>query len=272
MVKVRQTAVGGYFYPSDKDALLRMLGKFIDNSVQPEKVTGVIAPHAGYIYSGKTAGEVFSRVIIPETVIIIGPNHTGYGEPYAIDGHSFWETPLGGVEVDVELVEEILKKSRYLQKDTVAHIREHSVEVQIPFLQYLKKDVKIVPVVVSGYVDDPAWYEIGESLAETIEQTGRKDRVLIVASTDMTHYERQEVAEELDHYAIEAILSLDEALLIERIMEKNISMCGYGPVLITIIAAKNLGAKNAEIVRYTTSADTSGDYSQVVGYAGIIIK
>ncbi|MCM8762285.1 MAG: AmmeMemoRadiSam system protein B [Candidatus Omnitrophica bacterium] len=272
MEKIRRPVVAGYFYPEEKGELLRMLERFIDSSVEPEKATALIAPHAGYVYSGKTAGDVFSRVAIPDTVILIGPNHTGYGEPYAVDGHTIWFTPLGEAEVDTDVVDTLVKKSRYLQKDTVAHIKEHSLEVELPFIQFLKKDVKIVPVILSGYVDDPAWYEIGECLAETIDEKGMREKTLIVTSTDMTHYEEQSIAEEKDNYAIEAILALDEILLIDRLTEKNISMCGYGPVITAIIAAKNLGAKEAELVRYTTSGEVNKDYAQVVGYAGIIIK
>ncbi|MCM8829493.1 MAG: AmmeMemoRadiSam system protein B, partial [Candidatus Omnitrophica bacterium] len=268
MEKIRRPVVAGYFYPEEKRELLRMLERFIDSTVEPEKVTALIAPHAGYVYSGKTAGAVFSRAIIPDTVILIGPNHTGYGEPYAVDGHTIWSTPLGEVKVDTDLVDAFVKKSRYLQKDTVAHIKEHSLEVELPFIQFLKKDVKIVPVVLSGYVDDPVWYEIGESLAETVIEKGIREKTHIVASTDMTHYEEQSIAEEKDNYAIEAILALDELLLIDRLAEKNISMCGYGPVITSIIAAKKLGAKEAELVRYTTSGETTKDYAQVVGYAG----
>jgi len=272
MERIRRPVVAGYFYPSEKEELLRMLDKFIDSSVEPSKATAVIAPHAGYVYSGKTAGAVFSRVSIPDTVILIGPNHTGYGEPYAVDGHCLWFTPLGEAEVDTEICDLLVKKSRYLEKDTVAHLKEHSLEVQLPFLQFLKKDVKIVPVVVAGYVDDPAWYEIGDTIAESVIEKGKKEDILIVASSDMTHYEEQSIAEEKDNYAIEAILSLDELLLIDRIMEKNISMCGYGPVITAMIAAKILGAKEAELVKYTTSGETSKDYGQVVGYAGIMIR
>ena len=272
MERIRRPVVAGYFYPSEKGELLRVLDNFIDSSVEQSKATAVIAPHAGYGYSGKTAGAVFSRVIIPDTVILIGPNHTGYGEPYAVDGHSLWFTPLGEVEVHTDVAETLVKKSRYLERDTVAHMKEHSLEVQVPFIQFLKKDARIVPVVLSGYVDDPAWYEIGEIIAETIDEKGLRENTLIVASTDMTHYEEQSIAEEKDNCAIEAILALDEVLLIDRIMEKNISMCGYGPVITAIIAAKNIGAQGAELVRYTTSGETNKDYAQVVGYAGIIIS
>lgn len=270
MEKIREPVVAGYFYPSAKSQLLRMLESFIKDVSEKEKAISVMVPHAGYIYSGATAGEVFSKVVVPETVIILGPNHTGYGEPYAVASHDFWITPLGNVPVDKEMVDALVKESRYLEQDTLAHKREHSIEVQIPFLQVLKNNVKIVPVCLQGYVDNPAWVEIGESIGEVIKNLGKD--VLIVASSDMTHYEPQTVAEEKDKYAIDAICLLDEDLLVDRIEEKDISMCGYGPVIVSIIASKVLGATKGELVKYTTSGETSGDWEQVVGYAGIIIK
>ena len=269
MEKVRRPVVAGYFYPDKKSHLLKMLEDFIEKDVEKEKAKAIVVPHAGYIYSGKTAGVTYSRVVIPETVVILGPNHTGYGEPFAVSSHEKWETPIGEIEVDKELVEKLVEKSRYLEEDTVAHEREHSIEVQIPFLQVLKKDVKIVPITLEGYVDNPAWIEIGESIGGVIKESGKE--ILIVASSDMTHYEPHNVAEEKDNYAIEAIKILDENLLIQRIYEKNISMCGYAPVITAIVASKYLGAKEGKLIRYSTSGETSGDYGQVVGYAGIII-
>ncbi|MCM8766889.1 MAG: MEMO1 family protein, partial [Candidatus Omnitrophica bacterium] len=270
MEKIREPVVSGYFYPSGKAHLLRMLETFIDRNLPKEKVISAICPHAGYIYSGKTAGLTYSKIEIPQTIIILGPNHTGYGEPYSVSDHDKWLTPLGEVEVDKELVEKLVKKSRYLQKDEIAHIREHSIEVQIPFIQFLKKQFKIVPITLMGYVDNPAWYEIGEIIAEVIKE--EKKDFLIIASSDMTHYEPKKIAEEKDNYVIEAICSLDEDQVIKRIEEKDVSMCGYSGVIVSIVASKILGAKEGELVYYTTSAETSKDYSQVVGYAGIIIK
>ncbi len=270
MEKIREPVVSGYFYPSGKAHLLRMLETFIDRESPKEKVIGAIVPHAGYIYSGKTAGLTYSKIEIPETIIILGPNHTGYGEPYSISGHDKWLTPLGEVEVNKEMVDKLVKKSRYLQKDEIAPIREHSIEVQIPFLQFLKKDFKIVPITLLGYVDNPAWYEIGETIGETVKEM--KEDILIIASSDMTHYEPHKIAESKDNYVIEAICQLDEDEVIRRIEEKDVSMCGYSGVIVLIVASKILGAKKGELVYYTTSAETSKDYSEVVGYAGITIK
>lgn len=270
MEKVRYPAVSGYFYPDVKAHLIRALEKFVDKNSPKEKVISAIVPHAGYVYSGKTAGLVYSKIEIPETVIILGPNHYGYGEPFSVAGHDKWVTPLGEVYIDKEIAEMLVEESKYLQKDVIAHQREHSIEVQIPFIQFLKNDVKIVPITLEGYVDDPAWIEIGESIARVIKEI-KKD-VLIIASTDMTHYESHREAEEKDNYVIEAILNLNEEEVIKRIYEKNVSMCGYAGVIAAIVASKMLDAKKGELVYYTTSAEASGNYSEVVGYAGIIIK
>ena len=272
MEKIRKPAVAGYFYPSEKGALLRALEGFIDGLAEPSQASAIIAPHAGYLYSGGVAGAVFSRVVIPDTVVLIGPNHTGYGEPYAVDGHSLWFTPLGEAEVDTVLADALVKKSRYLERDAVAHTREHSLEVQVPFIQFLNKDAKIVPITLSGYLDDPAWQDIGEALAEALTETKGAERPLIVASSDLTHYEEQSAAEEKDLYIIDAILALDENGLIDRITEKDVSLCGYGPIITAMIAAKLMGAEGGELVRYTTSGEASRNYAKVVGYAGIVIK
>lgn len=273
MKKTREPVVAGYFYPEGKTQLLRVLEKFAEKSAEKKQpCKAVISPHAGYVYSGATAGAVFSRVVIPETVILLGPNHTGYGEPYSVAGYDSWLTPLGETETDRPLAKALMEESRYLQEDDIAHFKEHSLEVQLPFLQFLRKNVRIVPVVLSGYVDDPAWKDIGKSIATVLREQKRENNVLIVASSDMTHYEEHAAAEEKDNYAIEAIMALDEQLLTQRIYERDISMCGYGPVIVSIIAAKNIGAEKAELVKYATSGATSGDYSKVVGYAGILIK
>ncbi|MCM8772504.1 MAG: MEMO1 family protein [Candidatus Omnitrophica bacterium] len=270
MEKIREPVVSGYFYPSGKAHLLRMLESFIDRNASKEKVIGAVCPHAGYIYSGKTAGLTYSKIEIPEIVIILGPNHTGYGEPYSVSNHDKWLTPLGEVPVDKDLAEKFVKKSRYLQFDEIAHLREHSIEVQVPFLQVLKSNFKIVPITLLGYVDNPAWYEIGEIIAEVIKES--KKECLIIASSDMTHYEPYKIAEEKDKYVIEAICQLDEDEVIKRIEERDVSMCGYAPVIVLIVASKLLGGEKGELIYYTTSAETSKDYSEVVGYAGIVIK
>ncbi|MCL5409105.1 MAG: AmmeMemoRadiSam system protein B [Candidatus Omnitrophica bacterium] len=270
MEKIRNPVVDGYFYPADKPSLLKMLKEYIKPFKEKHQAISVICPHAGYIYSGRIAGSIYGRIEIPDNVIILGPNHHGFGEPFAVMEEGVWKTPLGDVEINKILAGKIIENSKYLQTDTLAHNQEHSLEVQVPFLQYIKSNIKIVPIVLSGALDSVAWDEIGNAISQGIKDYNEK--VLIVASSDFTHYETQQTAEENDKYAMEAIISLNEDLFIERIAEKDISICGYGSIITAIIASKNLGAKNVEIIDYKTSGDITGDYQQVVGYAGIIIR
>lgn len=268
MEHVRESAVAGHFYPGTRAQLLAMLDKFVPEE-KKKQARAVISPHAGYVYSGQVAGRTFSKVIIPDTVVLLGPNHTGYGAAYSVAGHTKWQTPLGEVGIDKRLAKRLLDESDYLEEDNQAHLQEHSLEVQVPFLQYLNPRVKIVPIALSGPPENPAWSEIGLIIAKTIRESGQE--VLIVASSDMTHYEDQASAENKDRYALDAIKALNERLLAKRIEERNISMCGYAAVMISLIASKHLGAATAEVVEYRTSGEVSGDYGQVVGYAGVII-
>jgi AmmeMemoRadiSam system protein B/AmmeMemoRadiSam system protein A len=266
---IREPVVAGSFYPGTASQLRSMLEQLVDVAVAKEDVVGALMPHAGYQYSGGVAGAVISRVRFTDTFVIMGPSHTGLGEPYSIMTEGTWKTPLGEVVVDEELGKKILASSRFLKEDHVAHLQEHAVEVQLPFLQFFKSDVKIVPIILMP-ADVAVYQGIGRAIAGTVEALDRE--VVIIASGDMTHYEPQKVASEKDHYGIEAILSLDEVELLKRVREQGISMCAYAPAAVMIAAAKELGAGEAELVRYQTSGDTTGDYSAVVGYAGIIVK
>ncbi len=266
---VRKPVVAGRFYPGSSGALRADIERMIDPDSQKDKVIGLISPHAGYPFSGPVAGATISRIEPADTFVIMGPNHTGMGAPFAIMTEGDWETPLGNIPVDSELGKLILQNSEYLEEDTQAHRYEHSIEVQLPFLQYLSDKIKIVPIVLA-HASGEFYKEIGQSIATAIKETGGK--VVIMASSDMTHYEPQEVARKKDMKAIESILDLNEDELLERIRKLNITMCGYGPTVCLIYAAKELGAKEAELVRYQTSGDVTGDYNSVVGYAGVIIK
>ncbi len=199
----------------------------------------------------------------------MGPNHTGREKPLSIMTQRTWKTPLGEVEIDSELGKQILATSSHLEEDNVAHQYEHSIEVQLPFLQYFKKDIRIVPIILA-YSSGATYKEVGKELAKAIKDLNKG--VVIIASSDMTHYEPQKSAQKKDNKAIEAMLDLNEDELLKRVDELKISMCGYAPVVSLISAAKELGATRAELVKYQTSGDTTGDYSSVVGYAGIIIK
>ena len=265
---IRPAAVAGQFYPASPEKLKEMLGEFLDAAAPREDVIGLVSPHAGYIYSGPVAGATISRVTFKDTFIILGPNHTGMGRPFSIMTEGSWKTPLGEVKIDSELAGRILAKSGYLEDDSAAHRFEHSIEVQLPFLQYIKPDVKIVPIVL--YPEEPAAYrDIGETIAAAFRESGGK--AVILASSDMSHYEPQQSAEEKDRRAIDAILDLDDEALFERIRKYGISMCGYGPAISLIVAAKKLGARRGRLVKFQTSGAASGDFSRVVGYAGIII-
>jgi AmmeMemoRadiSam system protein B len=218
------------------------------------------------------AGAAISRIKFKDTFVILGPNHTGRGKAFSIMTGGVWRTPLGDVGVNSELGRRILDASSYLEEDFAAHQYEHSIEVQIPFLQFFKPDVMIVPVVLAhaGGASGAICKKVGRELASAIKES--KKGIIIMASSDMTHYEPHESAKRKDSQAIEAVLDLDEDKLLKRVDELDISMCGYAPVVSLISAAKELGAKEAELVKYQTSGDTSGDYSSVVGYAGIIVK
>lgn len=266
---IRGPVVAGQFYPSSPSSLEAQIREFIDEKVAKEEVIGVLSPHAGYIYSGPVAGAVLSRIRFKDTFIILGPNHTGSGKPLSIMTEGRWQTPLGEVEIDSELGKDILARSSHLQEDHGAHLYEHSIEVQIPFLQYFNRDVKIVPIVLARAAG-ASYKAIGHEIATSVKALRRE--VIIMASSDMTHYEPHESAKAKDTRAIEAILELNEEELLKRIEKFNITMCGYAPAVSLISSAKELGAKSAELVRYQTSGDTSGDYTSVVGYAGIIIK
>ncbi|MFC2057224.1 MEMO1 family protein [Chloroflexota bacterium] len=265
---IRNPVVAGQFYPGSPDQLRSMIGEMVDEKATKEEIIGLVSPHAGYIYSGPVAGATISKIIFKDTFVIMGPNHTGDGKPFSIMTEGTWKTPLGEVEIDSELGKQILAASKHLQEDQLAHQYEHSIEVQLPFLQYFKSDIKFVPIILSCAGGD-IYKEIGKGIAEAIKGLNRE--VVIIASSDMTHFEPQESAQRKDTQAIEAMLDLNEDELLKRVQELDITMCGYASTVSLISAAKELGAKGAELVKYMTSGDTTGDYGSVVGYAGVII-
>ncbi len=265
---VRQPVVAGQFYPASPTQLRNLIKGMVDDAAEKVEVIGLVLPHAGYVYSGPVVGAVLSRVRLKETVVIICPNHTGRGKLFSLMGEGSWKTPLGQVEVDSELAGRILENSRYLEDDAAAHAFEHAIEVQLPFLQYFRKDLKLVPLVL-GQANGETYKEIGREIAAALRALGRE--AVIIASSDMTHYETAESAKTKDAQAVQAILDLDEDELLKRVARFDITMCGYGPAVSMLAAAKELGAGRAELVRYQTSGDAGGDYSSVVGYAGIMV-
>jgi MEMO1 family protein len=266
---VRRAAVAGSFYPGKSEELSAMVKGLVDPRAQKNKALAVVSPHAGFVFSGRVAGAVFSSVEIPGCVILLGPSHRGIRSVFGIMSEGAWQTPLGEVPVEAGLAKAILERFPLVQEDVGGLAAEHSLEVQLPFLQYLKRDFSIVPVCVSPAADYADLDGLAGAMADAIKQSGNE--VLLVSSTDMSHYVSQETAKKLDFLAIERMLALDARGLYDVVQEKNISMCGFQPTTAVILAAKKLGARAAELVRYQTSGDAFGDYQQVVGYAGLRI-
>ncbi len=278
---MRKPAVAGSFYPGSFTGLQRQIEDCFKHPLGPgalpgegrsvERHTlGLVSPHAGYIYSGPVAANGFSRIAAekkPATVVIVGPNHRGLGGAVAVGREGTWQTPLGTVEVDVVVGEAIISAGHWAKWDDLAHGMEHSLEVQVPFLQYIYgPEFKIVPIVMLRQE-----LEVSEDLGRAIAAALKGKDGLIIASSDFSHYESQSSASRKDRMALDAILNLDPARLEETVNSHNISMCGPGPVMAMIVACKELGAKKARLLRYATSGDITGDHSQVVGYASVAV-
>jgi AmmeMemoRadiSam system protein B len=266
----RKPFVAGQFYPSGRDKLREMIGRMIDPAAKPQKAIAVVAPHAGYIYSGPVAAAVFASVKVPGLCVVLGPAHREIDPLFAIQARGAWQTPLGESPIDEALASRLLAGCALVEEDEAAHQGEHSLEVELPFIQYFRADAAIVPVSVSyraGYSDLEAF---GRALAAVVREDGRE--TLIVASTDMSHYVSQKTAEKKDMAAIRKVLDLDPAGLFETVTSEGISMCGFQPTAAALVASLALGAREARLIRYATSGDASGDYTQVVGYAGIRIS
>lgn len=264
---VRQACVAGMFYPGNQKALARELDDLIVVPETRKKAMGLIAPHAGYVYSGGCAGKGYGSVHIPDSVVIIGLNHRGYGSPLVIDGHDAWETPLGQCPVDTELRDNLAAIGDLFVVDSRTGGDEHSLEVQVPFIQALNPGARILPVIVSS-VDLEQLLEAGRAIARCLK--GRDD-VLMVASTDMSHYIDAETAAREDQRAIDRILDLDPAGLFTTVRSHHISMCGVSPTVMMLEAAIENGASHAQVVEYTHSGKTSGDYHQVVAYLSLMV-
>jgi len=272
--------VAGQFYEGSQQSLREQiegcfkhelgpgaLPKVVNKSLQ--STVGLVSPHAGYMFSGPVAAHGYKRLAEdgkPDVVVLLGPNHSGSGSALAMMKEGVWRTPLGDVEIDSSTASAILGASNIIDADDSAHAFEHSIEVQLPFLQFLYgASFKFVPICFLMQ-DLRSSREVGLSVAKALE--GKN--AVVIASTDMTHYEPQKMAEEKDKATIDAVLKLDEERLYSTVETQNMSMCGYGPTIAAITAAKALGAKKAELLRYKTSGDIVGDYSAVVGYASMI--
>jgi hypothetical protein len=279
MVGVRRPCQAGAFYEAKPEPLRRQIEEcFLSRlgpgelpkvvKTGPRQVIGLICPHAGYMFSGPVAAQAYYRLSAdgkPDVVFLFGPNHTGVGSGLAIVNEGSWRTPLGDVEVDGEAADQVARDSRIIDVDDSAHSYEHSIEVQLPFLQYLyRSEFKIVPICFQMQ-DLSSAREVGEAVAKVASQKN----AVIIASSDMTHYEPQEIAQKKDRKALEGVEAMDEARFISTVESHQISACGVGPIAALIRAAKLLGAKEAKLLCYKTSGDVIGDYSSVVGYAAV---
>lgn len=269
---VRVPAVAGRFYPGDPDDLRAEVSAYLadansENKI-PTRALGCIAPHAGYVYSGHVAGAVFAQIEVPRRCIVLCPNHTGMGRALAIMSQGAWQTPLGDVPIDAELAAALTQRFPALNEDSAAHRAEHAIEVELPFLLMRQPELRFVPIAL-GTRDFDTLDQLGEALADVI--AGESDPVLLVASSDMNHYESDSVTRVKDQQAIERILTVDPRGLFDVATQQSISMCGLGPAVTLLTAARRRGAKSAELVKYATSGDISGDRERVVGYAGVVV-
>ncbi|MEN8222638.1 MAG: AmmeMemoRadiSam system protein B [Acidobacteriota bacterium] len=266
---IRYPSVAGTFYPGHKDTLKKEVEGMIEQKEKKTDVIGLISPHAGYIYSGSCAGKGFGSINIPDRIVILGVNHRGEGYPMAIDGNDKWATPLGDIEVDDDLRKRLSENSEVFGIDSVPAAEEHSLEVQVPFIQVLNPDARILPITI-GTNNRDMMKNGGEELGALL--AGIQDDILMVASTDMSHYISSEEAEKLDSLAIDAIKVMNPDQLYETVYSNGISMCGVAPTYIMMTAAGELGAKAGKVIQYTNSGETSGDFEHVVGYLSAIIN
>lgn len=269
---VREPAVAGRFYPGDPRALRRELDRCLAPAAEPVAARMLMAPHAGYVYSGELAGRTWSRVHVPKRVLLLCPNHTGRGARRSLWPGGAWNTPSGPVPVAADLTAALLARAG-VQADTAAHLREHAIEVHLPFVHARNPDAQIAALCLGGLGRDDC-RELGEAIAAAIrELEGDRDRpgVLLAASSDMSHYISAAAAAGLDRLALERLLALDPAGLFDVVEQRHISMCGVLPTTVALFAALALGATRAELVGYTHSGKVSGDLERVVGYAGAIV-
>ena len=265
---VRHPAVAGQFYPRKAASLLADIQSYLSPAVATIPALGCVVPHAGYIYSGHVAGAVYARLEIPARCILLCPNHTGMGSPLSTMSQGAWETPLGTVPIDSALAASLLNQFPLLADDPDAHRAEHAIEVQLPFLQARRSQFHFVPIAV-GTRQYETLAGLGQCIAEVLADLD--ERVLVLASSDMNHYESDQVTRIKDHKAIERVLAVDPRGLYEVVTSEQISMCGFGPTVAMLTAAQTLGATQAELVKYATSGDVSGDRNLVVGYAGVVV-
>ncbi|MCS7164215.1 MAG: AmmeMemoRadiSam system protein B [Thermodesulfovibrio sp.] len=265
----RRAVVAGYFYPSNPKELLQELEEYMPPNTKIEAI-GAVCPHAGYVYSGSVAGSVYSKLKSKEIFIIIGPNHTGYGPNVSVMAEGEWEIPLGSMKINSEVARKIIEKSPYAEDDIKAHLHEHSLEVQLPFIYKLNPKAEIVPITLK-MLSVRDCLSLAQSIATSVEELNIKDKIILIASTDLSHYLPDDMARKVDSLVVEKIKNFDPEGLYNTVIKHNISMCGFIPTTVMLYTTKLLGAKEVQIIKYATSAEVSRDYDKVVGYLGAIV-
>jgi len=264
----RQPAVAGQFYPGTKAEIDRMMAGLVDADAPRESAIGALSPHAGWVYSGRGAGMLFSRLEIPETVVVLCPNHRGAGAQVAVMASGTWVLPDGEVEIDAGLAKRIMARCDFMEDDPRAHAQEHSLEVQLPFIRRFRPDFKLVPISL-GRVSYEECVDLSAALAGAVAAGGP---ALVVASSDMTHFESAEAAKQKDQLALDRLLALDPEGLYHTVAKNRISMCGFIPATVMLGYALARGATEARLIDYRNSGDVTGDYGEVVAYATVIVK
>lgn len=265
---IREPVVAGQFYPANPDQLRKSIRAFVKESAPPTEAKAIVSPHAGYIYSGSVAGRAYSAVNLPKRIAILGPNHTGRGKALSLYPCGQWNTPLGPAGIDEGLNRSLLQECSLLAEDSAAHAGEHSIEVQIPFLQVLAGAFAFSAICV-GTADYSSLEALGHALARAVKSS--PDPVLIVVSSDMNHFESAATSSRKDRSAIEKMEAIDARGLYETVIENDVSMCGFAPAVAMLIACRDLGASRGRLIHYANSGDVSGDFDRVVGYAALAV-
>lgn len=268
---VRASAVAGLFYPGDAVKLRHEVSRLLGDDTEAQPALGLVAPHAGYVYSGKVAGRTFASVRVPRRVIVLCPNHTGRGSPISVFAKGAFRIPGAEVPIDEELVQALLAEVPGAVADDHAHTSEHAIEVELPFLLARQPELKLAPIVLGDLADHEA-LAIGQGLFRAVDGAAPAQEVLVVASSDMSHYLPDKDARLQDRLAMDELFAMDPQGLCRTVETHGISMCGYLPAAAMLAYARARGASECTLSAYATSGDAFGDYSRVVGYAGVVVR
>lgn len=275
MTRVRKPAVAGRFYPGDAGEVATEVADLYRGAPDGDEVAAaVMCPHAGWVYSGKLAAQTLAAVRVPGRVVVMCPNHTGAGARVAIMTEGAWAVPGALVPIDAELAAAILAEAgaiRGARADEAAHAGEHAIEVLVPLLLTRQPKLRLVPIVVGGLSGDEC-AALGQAIARAVAKIGAgADDVLVVASSDMSHYLADDETRRRDRHALDALVTGDPAALVDAVVEHDVSMCGVRPAAAMLAYAAARGAGRPRLIGYATSGDAFGDRDRVVGYAGVVV-